>query len=217
MRKKWRKTLDEGDETGAFLTDLSKAFDCIDHNLLIPKLNAYEFAKRSLEFIHSYLTKRKQKTKSDSAFSSWEMLLSGVPQGSILGTLLFNIYICDMFLETPENIDFTGYADDNTPYTYSSKIEHVLTNLQGASEKLFSWFSANHLVANAVKCHLLTSSNFPVDIRITNTKISNVERVKLLGVNIEGRLNFDYHVNTLLKKANKKYHALARVCNYMDT
>ena len=56
-----------------------------------------------------------------------------------------------------------------------------------------------------------------VDIRITNTKISNVERVKLLGVNIEGRLNFDYHVNTHLKKANKKYHALARVCNYMDT
>ena len=100
---------------------------------------------------------------------------------------------------------------------YSSKIEQVLTNLPSVSEKLFSWFSANHLVANAGKYHLLTSSNLPVDIRITNTKISNVERVKLLGVNIEGRLNFDYHVNTLLKKANKKYHALARVCNYMDT
>ena len=122
-----------------------------------------------------------------------------------------------MFFETPENIDFAGYADDNTPYAYSSKIEDVLSNLQGASEKLFSWFSANHLVANAGKCHFLTSSNLPVDIRITNTKISNVERVKLLGVNIEGRLNFDYHVITLLKKANKKYHALARVFNYMDT
>ena len=72
------------------------------------------------------------------------------------------------------------------------------------------------MVANAGKCHLLTSSNLPVDIHITNTKISNVERVKLLGVNFEGRLNFDYHVNTLLKKANKKYHTLARVCNYMD-
>ena len=121
-----------------------------------------------------------------------------------------------MFFETPENIDFAGYADDNTPYTYYSKIEHILTNLQSASEKLFSWFSANHLVANARKSHRLTSSNLPVDIRITNTKISNVERVKLLGVNFEGRLNFDYHVNTLLKKANKKYHALARVCNCMD-
>ena len=122
-----------------------------------------------------------------------------------------------MFFKTPENIYFAGYVDDNTPYTYSSKIMHVLSNLQSASEKLFSWFSANHLVANAGKCHRLTSSNLPVDIRITNTKISNAERVKLLGVNFEGRINFDYHVNTLLKKANKKCHARARVYNYMDT
>ena len=93
-----------------------------------------------------------------------------------------------MFFETPQNIVFDGYADDKTLYTYFSKIEHVLTNLQGGSEKLFSWFSANHLVANTGKCHLPTSSNLPVDIRITNTKISNVERVKLLGVDFEGSL-----------------------------
>ena len=188
MVEKWRKTLDEGGETGTVLTDLSKAFDCIDYNLLIAKLNAYGFEKRWLVFIHSYLTKCKQRTKVDSAFSSWEILPSSVPQGSILGPLLFNIYICEMFFETPENIDFAGYADDNTPCIYSSKIEYVLTNLQGASEKLSSWFSANHLVTNAGKYHLLTSSNLHVDIRITNTKISNVERVKLLGVDFEGSL-----------------------------
>ena len=85
-----------------------------------------------------------------------------------------------MFFETPENVDFARCADGNTLKTYSSKIEHVLTNLQGASEKLFSWFSANHLVANAGKCHLLTNSNLPVNIRIINTKNSNVERVELL-------------------------------------
>ena len=122
-----------------------------------------------------------------------------------------------MFFETPENIDFARYADDNTPYTYSSKIERALTNLQGTSKKLFCWFSANHLVANAEKCHLLTSSNLPVVIRITNTKISIFEGIKLIGVNFEDRLNFDYHANTLLKKASKKCHALASVWNYMDT
>ena len=132
MIEKWRKTLDSGGETGVVLTDLSKAFDCINHNLLIAKLDACAFDKQSIDFLHSYLTKCKQRTKVNSAYSSWEMLLSGVPQGSILGPLLFNTYICDMFFETPKNIDFAGYADDNTPYICSSNIEELLENFQGA-------------------------------------------------------------------------------------
>ena len=114
-----------------------------------------------------------------------------------------------MFFETQKNIDFAGYADDNTPYTYSSNIEEVIENLQGALEQLFQWFFANHLVANAGKWHLLHA--------ISNINVSSEQKVKLLGINLESRLNFDYHVNTLLDKANKKYHALARVCNYMNT
>ena len=155
MIEKWRKILDKGGERGAVLPDLSKAFDCIDQNLLMAKLDAYGFDKQSIDFLHSYLTKRKQRTKVDSAYSSWEMLLSGVTQGSILAPLLFNTYICDMFFETPKNIDSAGYADDNTPYTYSSNMEEVLENLQGALEQLFQWFSATHLVANAGKCRYL--------------------------------------------------------------
>ena len=108
-----------------------------------------------------------------------------------------------MFFETRANIDLTGYADDNTPYTYSSNIKSLLENLPGVLEKMFHWFSTNNLVANAGKCHLLTSSKTPVDIHISNTEILNEERVKLLGVNLEGRLNFDFHVNTLLKKQVK--------------
>ena len=157
MVEKWCKTLDRGGETGAALADLSKAFGCIGHNLLIAKLNAYGFEKQSINFIYSYLTKRKQRMKVDSAVSLWEMLFSGVPQGSVLGPLLFNIYICDMFFKTQANIDFAGYPDDNTPYTYSSDIKNVLYNLQGPLEKMRHWFSTNNLVANAGKCHLLTS------------------------------------------------------------
>ena len=82
-----------------------------------------------------------------------------------------------MFLETPGNIDIAGYADDNTPYTYSSNIVNVLDNLQGVLEKMFHWFSTNHLVANAGKRHLLRSSKTPVDIHISNTEILNEERV----------------------------------------
>ena len=80
-----------------------------------------------------------------------------------------------MFFEIPENLDFRGYANNNNPYTYCSKIEHVLTNLHSVSKKLICQFSENHLVANAGKCHPLTNSNLPADVGITNTKISNVE------------------------------------------
>ena len=121
-----------------------------------------------------------------------------------------------MFVYELSGSGFESRCGQNTSYTYSSNIKNVLDNLQGALEKMFQWFSTNNLVANAKKCHLLTSSITPVDINISNTEILNKERVKLLGVNLEGRLNFDFHVNTLLKKASKKYHALARVCNHIN-
>ena len=99
-------------------------------------------------------------------------------------------------------IDFAVYPDDNTPYTNASKMVHILTNLQGASEKLFHRFSVNHLVKIAETFHPLTSSYLPVDIRITYTNISNEERGKLLEVNFEVRFSPDYHVNKLLKIAS---------------
>ena len=81
--------------------------------------------------------------------------------------------------------------------------------------KIVSLVFSNHLVANTGKCHLFTSSKTLVDTLISNTEILNKEKVKLLGLNLEGGLNFDFHVNVLLKKASKKYHDLARVRNYM--
>ena len=90
---KWRRTLDKDGETGVVLTDLSKTFDCIRGNLIIAKLHAYGFEKRSLEFIYSYLTKRKQKIKVDSAFSSWEMLLSMINPGTTFIQYLYLRYV----------------------------------------------------------------------------------------------------------------------------
>ena len=83
------------------------------------------------------------------------------------------LYLCEMFFETQANIDFAGYADDKTLYTYSWNIESVLDSGQGALEKIFHWVSLNDLVANAGKCHFLTSFNAPVDMHISNTEILN--------------------------------------------
>ena len=89
--------------------------------------------------------------------------------------------------------------------------------MKGALEQRFQWFSANNLVANAGTCHLLTSFKITNNISISNTNVSSEQKVKLLGIHLESTLNFDYHVNILLNEANKKYHALAWVCNYMNT
>ena len=92
MLEKWKKCLDEKGSSGILFTDLSKAFDCLIHDLLLAKLNAYGFDYKSIKLLYSYLTERFQRVRINSNYSSWSKILFGVPQGSILGPLLFNIY-----------------------------------------------------------------------------------------------------------------------------
>ena len=98
MLEIWKGPTDNNQAFGALLTDLSKAFDCLSHDLLIVKLLAYGLDIDSPNILQDYLSNRKQRTEVDSFYSSWETILSGVPEDSILGPLLFNLFMCDMFL-----------------------------------------------------------------------------------------------------------------------
>ena len=211
----WKAAIDNSKNAGAVLTDLSKAFDSLSHELLLAKLDAYGFDESSLNFIHSYLANRKQQTKVNNTFSSWASVESGVPQGSILGPLLFNIYMNDIFWFTPE-VNIANYADDSTPYATNSDIQTLLSILQKNTEILMHWFNENYMKSNSDKCHLLISSPNEVSIKIGSDKIFNETSVKLLGVTIDQNLNFNEHVTNLCKKASKKLHALARVSKYMS-
>ena len=215
MVENCKKALDERNEYGALLTDLSKAFDCLPHDLIVVKLLAYGFSIDSLKLKTSYLTERKQRVKINDQFSSWLDIVVGVPQGSILGPLLFNIFLCDMFLFC-NDIGFASYADDNTPYCIGKTTQEVISQLEKSSKSIFEWFENNGMKVNPDKCHLLLSKNENFEANINENRISNTRFEKLLGVTFDNQLNLNHHISKLCKTDSNKLHALARVSNYID-
>ena len=212
MIESWKRALDQNKYVGAVLTDLSKAFDCLNHQLLIAKLEAYGFGKQALNFIYNYLYNRNKKTKVKSKYSTWREIRSGVPQGSILG---LNIFLNDIFLFV-ENTKITNYADDNTPYAIESSIEKLIEPLEHDTTILLNWFQVNEMKSNNDKCHLIIINHENNVISIGDEEITVSKSVELKGVTIDNKLNFSEHVTKICNKANQKLHALARIAKYLD-
>ena len=152
MIEKIRKIRDYIGVFVAVLTDLSKASDCISHELLLAKLHAYGFDKISLTFMHAYLSQRQQKTKVGSNFSELMSILFGVPQGSILGTLM-DTFIYKLYMQFILNyhLEFGSYADDTTPFVYQENFDEILGKLENHMAKISEWFLHNFLRANTKK------------------------------------------------------------------
>ena len=215
---KWQKCLDESGVVGTLLMDLSKAYDCLPHDLIIAKLEAYGFDTKSLKLIFSYLTNRKQRVKIGSRFSKWLAILLGVPQGSILGPILFNIFINDLFMFLKET-DICNFADDNTIFACDKDIEVVISRLKNDIKRVIDWYNANSMVANPDKFQLMflgKKVKDPINLSVNNISIKSVDSVKLLGVEIDNKLNFVEHIKNICKKANNKTNALLRIRKYID-
>ena len=215
MLEYWKSEVDKGKVFGALLTDLSKAFDCLSHELIIAKLNAYGFSLPALKLVQNYLSERQQRTKINQSYSLWEEILFGLPQGSILGPILFNIFLSDLFLVV-RDVNFPSYADDNTIYQSANNVDDLVNDLQLSAEKLFRWFSGNQTKGNTDKCHLIMSINNNPEIQAGDSLIKAGDCEKLLDLKIDYKLNFDNHVNSLCKKANNKLRAQARATPYMN-
>ena len=213
MIEKWRISLDKGGYGGAILMDLSKAFDTLNHDLLIAKLHAYGFDKNALKLIKSYLSNRWQRTKVNHSFSSWSELLVGVPQGSVLGPLLFNLFINDLFYIIQDS-DICNYADDNTLHASDLSLESLMARLESNVKRSIERFEYNGMKLNSKKCHLLICGHkYEIMIgNINNAKVIESTDVKLLGVLIDSKLTFNVHMGNICKKASNKLNALSRLC-----
>ena len=162
--------------------DLSKAFDCLTYDLILAKLHAYGVDIKRVELLQDYLSYRTQRVKLDFTLSSWLKILLGIPQGSILGSLFFNIFLNDIFWFV-EKTDICNFVDSSTIYSCARSIKDVIDNLQSDLKITSKWFKDNQMMANPGKFQFMILSKNIINksIVINNKTVELSKSLKLLG------------------------------------
>jgi exonuclease III len=215
----WKAALDKRETVGVVLLDMSKAFDSIDHALLLKKLPAYGVDELAVRLIGSYLSDRKQQVKIRGTTSDWKDVLKGVPQGSVIGPLLFNIFTNDIFY-CIKSCDLYNFADDNSLSAHNKCPQVVSEALTRDIQNLLTWCKNNGLVAHPDKLQFMTlgpkAVRDKINVKINNKSLTPEDRVKLLGLIIDNNLKFGIHVKTLCQKAGCQLNALSRLRSSLD-
>ena len=173
----------------------------------------------ALNLITSYLIEQKQRVKLRGCTSDWAPITKGVPQGSVLGPMFFNLFLNEIFFALNEAVIY-NYADDNTLKATANDVNEVKKILINESVKAITWFEMNLMEANPDKFQfmLLGKSVIPEkeSLKFSNVEIQCVTSVKLLGVTLDYKLNFNEHINFLAAKAGAQLSALSRVRRFLD-
>ena len=214
----WHQTLSNSGKVGTILMDLSKAFDILPPDILVAKLGAYGLGYYALKFLLSYLSDRKMRVHIGAHFSEWQNVHLGVPQGSVLGPLLFNIFLNDLFFLSLES-KICNFADDNTLYSCDISFEAVVQKLLSDVPIVIEWFRFNEMVVNPEKLQVmfLGCDKQNRSVLIDNVIIKSSNSVRLLGVAIDQNLMFNGHISDICNKANQKISALLRIRNFLNT
>jgi exonuclease III len=211
------KVLDSSGHVDAIFLDLSKAFDTVSHEHLMAKLRNFGFGGNLLEWMRSYLTNRKQFSTICGENSELSDVLSGVPQGSILGPLLFIIFINDMPDVIDDHTSIALYADDAKVFREIKTYEDAL-KLQEQLDRIVHWSNQWLLKFNARKCKVISFTRKLTPIRyhynITGTPLERVRELNDLGLQVQDNLLWDSHIRSIVSKANKYLYFIIRALGF---
>lgn len=223
MTEQWLKNINDNKFSGALFVDFAKAFDVIDHFLLLRKLELYGLKTKFLQLINSFLSGREQLVCINNIRSNLTPVTTGVPQGTVLGPLLFSIYINDLPLHL--SVPCELFADDTTLHTGDTNLTSLASNLQKGANELQTWTEQNHMALNPnkIKSMLITNrqkrQNLTIQlplISICNKVIEEVQNHKVLGVILDNNLSWKGHISHISKCISRKLFQLSRIKHFIN-
>ena len=223
MIDSWLNAMDNGQMVGVVLVDFKKAFDLVDHQILLSKLELYGINNEALMWFDTYLAHRRQQVSINDNKSDFETVTCGIPQGSILGPLLFLLFINDLPLYV--NVSADLYADDTTFYDIQASIELIEKNLQLALNQLHIWCRNNGMLLNSekTKVMLITTNqkrqrlpNTNLNLKYMDESLKTISNDKILGVFVDNNLIWSDHVKHICKKISTYIWLLSKIKYFLS-
>ena len=227
MCNSWLEKINDHEIIGTVFLDLRKAFNCVNHSILLEKLHMYLQNSNIMHFFNSYLSNRTQRTLINGSLSSPGILNCGVPQGSILGPLLFSIYINDLplFLRHKTEVTLDLFADDSTLSASSKNIERIEQCLQDSLNDVSVWCKSNAMMLNHSKSKSMVITTrqkhqlqpLSLNLKIGLNAIEQVKSHRVLGCLIDETMSFHPHIDSVLKTVSRNLYLMSRLWHYVST
>ena len=217
------KKMNLGLSTLATFVDFRKAFDCVQHPVLLDKLSSLGITNSTIEWFKSYLTHRRQRVLANNVYSSYQTVTQGVPQGSVLGPLFYILYANDIS-EIIKNCNVAMYADDTVLYTADTNYEDSMRKMRADVQALSSWCEVNGIRMNTDKTKTMSFGSInrlkklpPVKIDVDGNLLQSVSSYKYLGVTLDSQLNFAKHAGRTISNVALKLKQFLRKRTFLTT
>jgi hypothetical protein len=221
----WLNSINNKNMVGAVFLDLRKAFDLVDHNILLDKLQLYLQSDNYLPLFSSYLSERQQTVYVNGTYSSFSNLKCGVPQGSILGPILFCLYINDLplYLSQPDAV-LELFADDSTLHSQNTTVDKLQTTIQTSLVDINNWCQNNNMILHPKKskCMVIATrqkhqtQSLHLNLMVGSTRIEQVREHKILGVIVDNELNWRSHINSISSKISRNLFLMKKMSFFVS-